>query len=131
MWQKEMGGAIESTVSPALSADGKTVYMITDQTSTGAFDVKLFAYDTENGTLKWTFDVTANMNELNPGGGASMVYASPAVGPNGDVYIVVRDLKPATAEHPRALFLFAVGSNGSGNGRTSRRFQFVCCHSGY
>ena len=29
------------------------------------------------------------MNELNPGGGASMVYASPAVGPNGDVYIVV------------------------------------------
>jgi hypothetical protein len=30
-----MGGPIESTVSPALSADGKTVYMITDQTSTG------------------------------------------------------------------------------------------------
>ena len=113
MWQKEMGGPIESTVSPALSADGKTVYMITDQTSTGAFDVKLYAYDTENGTQKWAFDVTANMNELNPGGGASMVYASPAVGPNGDVYIVVRDLKPATAEHPRALFLFAVGSNGS------------------
>ena len=53
------------------------------------------------------------MNELNPGGGASMVYASPAVGPNGDVYIVVRDLKPATTEHPRALFLFAIGSNGS------------------
>ena len=113
MWQKEMGGPIESTVSPALSADGKTVYMITDQTSTGAFDVKLYAYDTENGTQKWAFDITANMNELNPGGGASMVYASPAVGPNGDVYIVVRDLKPATTEHPRALFLFAIGSNGS------------------
>lgn len=115
MWQKEMGGPIESTVSPALSADGKTVYMITDQTATGAFDVKLFAYDTTNGTQKWAFDVTAKMNELNPGGGASMVYASPAVGPNGDVYITVRDLKPANAGHPRALFLFAVKSNGSLN----------------
>lgn len=113
MWQKEMGGPIESTVSPALSADGQTVYMITDQTSTGAFDVKLFAYDTANGNPKWAFDVTAKMNELNPGGGASMVYASPAVGPNGDVYIAVRDLKPANASHPRALFLFAVGSDGS------------------
>lgn len=112
MWQKEMGGVIESTVSPALSVDGKTVYMITDQTSTGAFDVKLFAYDTSDGTQRWTFDVTAKMNELNPGGGASMVYTSPAVGPNGDVYIVVRDLKPANAAHPRALFLFAVGSDG-------------------
>lgn len=113
MWQKEMGGVVESTVSPALSTDGKTVYMITDQTSTGAFDVKLFAYDTSNGNQRWAFDVTAKMNELNPGGGASMVYASPAVGPNGDVYIVVRDLKPANAAHPRALFLFAVGSDGS------------------
>ncbi|WP_343028903.1 PKD domain-containing protein, partial [Bacteroides xylanisolvens] len=75
MWQKEMGGPIENTVSPALSADGKTVYMITDQTSTGAFDVKLFAYDTSNGAQRWAFDVTAKMNELNPGGGASMVYA--------------------------------------------------------
>lgn len=115
IWQKEMGGPVESTVSPALSADGKTVYMITDQTSTGAFDVKLFAYDTTNGTLKWAFDVTAKMNELNPGGGASMVYASPAVGPNGDVYIAVRDLKPANVAHPRALFLFAVKSNGNLN----------------
>lgn len=113
MWQKEMGGPIENTVSPALSADGKTVYMITSQTATGAFDVKLFAYDTANGTQRWAFDVTAKMNELNPGGGASMVYASPAVGPNGDIYITVRDLKPANAEHPRALFLFAVGSDGS------------------
>ena len=41
------------------------------------------------------------------------VYKRQAVGPNGDVYIVVRDLKPATTEHPRALFLFAIGSNGS------------------
>lgn len=73
MWQKEMGGPIENTVSPALSADGKTVYMITDQTSTGAFDVKLFAYDTSNGIQRWAFDVTAKMNELNPGGGASIV----------------------------------------------------------
>lgn len=113
MWQKAMGGPIESTVSPALSADGNTVYMIADQTVTGAFDVKLFAYDTSNGNLRWAFDVTAKMNELNPGGGASIVYASPAVGSNGDVYITVRDLKPANAAHPRALFLFAVGSNGT------------------
>lgn len=113
MWQKAMGGPIESTVSPALSVDGNTAYMITDQTVTGAFDVKLFAYDTSNGNLRWAFDVTAKMNELNPGGGASIVYASPAVGANGDVYITVRDLKPANASHPRALFLFAVGSNGT------------------
>lgn len=114
MWQKEMGGPIENTVSPALSTDGNTVYMITNQTSTGAFDVKLFAYDTANGDRRWTFDVTAKMNELNPGGGASMVYASPAVGPNGDVYIAVRDLKPAVAgSHVRAFFLFAIGSDGT------------------
>lgn len=114
IWQKAMGGPIESTVSPALSVDGKTVYMITDQTATGAFDVKLFAYDAENGTQKWAFDVTAKMNELNPGGGASFIYASPAVGPNGDVYVAVRDLKPVVAgTHTRALFLFAIGSNGS------------------
>ncbi len=30
----------------------RLVYMITDQTSTGAFDVKLFAYDTSNGAKK-------------------------------------------------------------------------------
>lgn len=113
MWQKALGGGIESTVSPALSADGNTVYMITNQTSTGAFDVKLYAYDTSNGEQRWAFDVAAKMNELNPGGGASMIYASPAVGPNGDVYITVRDLKPANASHPRALFLFAVGSDGT------------------
>lgn len=111
MWQKEMGGPIQNTVSPALSTDGNTVYMITDQTVGGAYDVKLFAYDTSSGDQRWAFDVTAKMNELNPGGGASTIYTSPAVGANGDVYIVVRDLKnPAKL---REFFLFAVGSNGT------------------
>lgn len=113
MWQKEMGGPIQNTVSPALSTDGNTVYMITDQTVGGAYDVKLFAYDTSSGDQRWAFDVTAKMNELNPGGGASAVYTSPAVGANGDVYIIVRDLKPKSASHTRAFFLFAVGSNGT------------------
>ena len=56
-WQTPLLGAIESTVSPALSADGKTVYAIADQSADNAYDVQLKAYDVASGAVKWSFNV--------------------------------------------------------------------------
>lgn len=111
MWQKPLLGAIENTVSPALSPDGNTVYMYADQSATDAYDVKLKAYDVNNGNLKWQFNVNDALAALNPGGGVRLVYCSPSVGNNGDVYLTVRDLKNAGAA--RKTFLLAVKSDGS------------------
>lgn len=110
-WQKPLLGAIENTVSPALSADGKTVYMYADQSVTNAYDVKLKAYDTTTGSVKWEFNVNDALAALNPGGGVRLVYGSPSIGSNGDVYVAVRDLKNSGAA--RKTFLFAVKSDGT------------------
>lgn len=110
VWQKPVLGAIENTVSPTLSPDGKTVYMIADQ-SPATYDVKLFAYDVSNGNLRWAFDVNGALASLNSGGGVRLVYASPSVGADGSVYVVVRDLKNAGAS--RKSFVFAVSPTGT------------------
>lgn len=110
VWQKPILGAIQNTVSPAMSPDGKTVYMIADQ-SPATYDVKLFAYDVSNGNLKWAFDVNGALAALNTGGGVRLVYASPSIGTDGSVYVVVRDLKNAGAA--RKSFVFAVSPAGT------------------
>lgn len=106
-----MLGAIEYTVSPALSADGKTVYAIADQSADNAYDVQLKAYDVASGSVKWSFNVNDALATENSGGGVRLIYASPAVGTNGDIYVVARDLKNSGAA--RKSFLFAVSSDGS------------------
>lgn len=111
MWQRDLGGAIENTVSPALSPDEKTVYMYSDQTGNNTYDVKLKAYDVSNGSLKWELNVNDALAAEHPGGVVRLVYGSPSVGPNGDVYIAVRDLKNAGTA--RCTFLFAIKENGS------------------
>ena len=110
-WQTPLLGAIESTVSPALSADGKTVYAIADQSAANAYDVQLKAYDVASGSVKWSFNVNDALAARNSGGGVRLIYASPAVGTNGDIYVVARDLKSSGAA--RKSFLFAVSSDGS------------------
>ena len=59
--------------APVSSVDGKTVYMAPDRSPS-----KLFAFDTETGALKWTF---------NPSEGQRESRIAPVVNPvNGDIY---------------------------------------------
>lgn len=111
VWQKPILGAIENTVSPVMSPDGRTVYMIADQSVTNAYDVKLFAYDVTNGNMKWSFDVNGALASLNSGGGVRLVYASPSVGADGSIYVAVRDLKNSGAA--RKSFVLAISPTGS------------------
>ena len=112
-WQTPLLGAIEYTVSPALSADGKTVYAIADQSAENAYDVQLKAYDVASGAVKWSFNVNDALATENSGGGVRLIYASPAVGTNGDIYVVARDLKHPNNSGERKSFLFAVYPGGS------------------
>lgn len=111
LWQKPLLGAAQNTVSPAMSPDGKTVYMWADQTASDAYDVALKAYDVETGTEKWAFDINVDFALQNPGGGVRQVFASPVVGDNGDIYICARDLKNSGAA--RKSFLYAVQADGT------------------
>lgn len=111
MWQRPLLGAIENTVSPAISPDGNTVYMYADQSGANAYDVQLKAYDIATGTEKWSFNVNDALATKNPGGGVRLVYASPSVGPNGDIYVAVRDLKSSGAA--RKSFMFAIKADGT------------------
>ena len=112
-WQSPLLGAIESTVSPALSADGKTVYAIANQSGDNAYDVQLKAYDVATGSQKWSFNVNDALAAKNSGGGVRLIYASPSVGSNGDIYVTARDLKHSSNSGERKSFLFAVSSDGS------------------
>lgn len=111
MWSTPLLGAIENTVSPVLSPDESTVYMYADQSATNAYDVQLKAYQAATGAVKWAFNVNDALAAQNAGGGVRLVYASPAVGPNGDVYVAVRDLKNSGAA--RKSFMFAINPQGS------------------
>lgn len=111
MWQRPLLGAIENTVSPALSPDESTAYMYADQSGNNTYDVQLKAYDIASGTVKWSFNVNDALATLNPAGGVRLVYVSPSVGPNGDIYIAARDLKNSGAA--RKSFMFAVKADGT------------------
>lgn len=110
-WKSKMLGAIENTVSPAMSPDGKTAYMWADQSADNAYDVVLKAFDMENGSEKWAFNVNKTFADLNTGAGVRLVYSSPAVGPNGDIYVCARDLKNASPA--RKSFMIAVKPEGT------------------
>lgn len=110
-WKSKMLGALENTVSPAMSPDGKTIYMWADQSVNNAYDVVLKAFDAETGTEKWAFNVNDEFAKLNENAGVRLVYASPAVGPNGDIYVCARDLKNSGAA--RKSFMLAIKADGS------------------
>lgn len=112
MWQKDLGGKINSGISPVLSPDGTVVYMYANAAE--GLVPALMAYDVTNGDLKWSFDINKAMRENHSGGstvaGASDIFCSLSVGTNGDIYFVIRDLKDAGSN--RRLFTFAVKSDG-------------------
>ncbi len=110
-WKSAMLGAIENTMSPAMSLDGKTVYMYADQSADNAYDVVVKAFDAEKGTEQWAFNVNNALAELNANGGVRLVYSSPSVGSNGDVYVCARDLKNSGAA--RKSFMFAIKPDGT------------------
>lgn len=110
-WKSQVLGALENTVSPAMSPDGKTVYMWADQSANNAYDVVLKAFDAENGSEKWAFNVNDEFAKLNENAGVRLVYASPAVGPNGDIYLCARDLKNSGAA--RKSFMLAIKADGT------------------
>lgn len=110
-WKSKMLGALENTVSPAMSPDGKTIYMWADQSANNAYDVVLKTFDAETGTEKWASNVNDEFAKLNENAGVRLVYASPAVGPNGDVYVCARDLKNSGTA--RKSFMLAIKADGS------------------
>lgn len=110
-WKSKMLGALENTVSPAMSPDGRTIYMWADQSANNAYDVVLKAFDAETGTEKWASNVNDEFAKLNENAGVRLVYASPAVGPNGDVYVCARDLKNSGTA--RKSFMLAIKADGS------------------
>lgn len=110
-WKKPLIGPIQNTVSPALSLDGNTVYMWADQTATDAYDTALKAYDVATGNEVWTYEINKDFPSQNANGGVRQVFASPVVGPNGDIYICARDLKNSGAA--RKSFMYAVKADGT------------------
>jgi PKD repeat protein len=110
-WKTALLGAIENTVSPAMSPDGKTVFMWADQSATNAYDVALKAYDVATGNQKWSFNVNDEFASILSGAGVRLVYSSPSVGSNGDIYVCARDLKHSGAA--RKSYLLAIKSDGT------------------
>lgn len=110
VWSQPLAEAIQNTVSPALSPDEKTVYMYADRADANG-NLKLYAYNADNGNIKWEYDIDQALAALNAGGNPRQVFCSPSVGTDGTIYIAVRDLQ-ATAVNRRS-FLFAVNANGT------------------
>lgn len=110
IWERPLAEAVQNTVSPAMSPDEKTVYMIADRADANG-DLKLYAYDAGDGTVKWEYNVDQALGSLNPGGNPRQVFCSPSVGADGTVYLAVRDLQSTGAN--RRSFLFAITANGT------------------
>ncbi len=112
-WQTDLLGNTQATLSPAMSADGAVAYMWSDQSTSNpenAFDVQLKAYNVADGTVKWSFDVNAEWSKIVDGGGVRLVYSSPVVGNDGNVYVAARDLK--NDGDARKSLLLAVAPDG-------------------
>ena len=112
-WSAALQGTVTGGSSPAVSADGSSVYMLTGGSATDPG--RLSAYSISTGGTSWVLDIDGAMVAAHDGGstaaGCKDIYSSPSVGSNGDIYFVVRDLKDAGAN--RRLFVFAAAPNGS------------------
>lgn len=112
-WASNINGSVTGGSSPAVSADGKTVYMLTGGNATAPG--RLTAYNISTGGTSWELNIDAAMVSYHNGGssaaGCKDIYSSPSVGANGHVYFIARDLKDAGAN--RRLFVFAATPKGN------------------
>lgn len=109
MWTSALGGAVKGGSSPAVSPDGSTVYML--RSLAGSDVAALNAYNTADGQLKWSMDISSAMSGGSATAQAKDVFSSPSVGNDGTVYMVIRDLQSTTAE--RAVYVIAANPDGS------------------
>ncbi len=108
-WTALLGGAVKGGSSPAVSPDGSTVYML--RSLAGSDLAALYAYNTSDGQIKWTLDLSVAMSGSSATGQAKDVFSSPSVGADGTIYMVVRDLQSTTKE--RGVYVIAANPNGS------------------
>jgi PKD repeat protein len=108
-WTATLGGAVKGGSSAAMSPDGSVVYML--RSLNGDDNAALVAYNAADGSQKWSFNISAGMAGGSESATAKDVFSSPAVGSDGTVYMIVRDLQSTTAQ--RAVYVLAVNPNGS------------------
>lgn len=108
-WTAALGGAVKGGSSPAVSPDGSTVYMM--RSLSGSDLAALVAYNTADGQVKWSLDLSVAMSGTSETAQAKDIFSSPAVGADGTVYMIVRDLQSTTAQ--RGVYVIAVNPNGS------------------
>lgn len=108
-WTTLLGGAVKGGSSPAVSPDGSTVYML--RSLSGNDFAALYAYNTADGQVKWTLDLSAAMSGTSATAQAKDVFSSPSVGADGTIYMIVRDLQSTSAE--RGVYVIAANPNGS------------------
>ncbi len=108
LWRSELWGNIQNTVSPALSPDGSVAYAWSDGYPSGEDNVVLKAYDVATGSVNWTFQVSDAYESVHPGSDVRLIYSSPSVGANGDIYIAGRDLGDN-----RRTYMLAVGADAT------------------
>lgn len=101
-WSVPIGGAIKGGSSPVLSPDGQTVYTL--RSLAGTDNTALLAYNTVDGSPKWSLDLSeAMIAGGSEGAQAKDVYSSPSVAPDGTIYVVVRDLQGGTRKGVHVL----------------------------
>ncbi len=108
-WTALLGGAVKGGSSPAVSPDGSTVYML--RSLSGSDLAALYAYNTSDGQVKWTLDLSVAMSGTSATAQAKDVFSSPSVGADGTIYMIVRDLQSTTKE--RGVYVIAANPNGS------------------
>lgn len=93
-WAANLSGSVTGGSSPAVSADGKAVYMLTG--GNAAEPGRLTAFNIASGGTSWVLDIDAAMVSNHPTGSAAAgckdIYSNPSVGADGNVYFIVRDL---------------------------------------
>jgi len=97
LWSKRVPPALWAT--PALSNDGQTVYVTTEQWQS-TNNVTLFAFDVATGTQKWSINPHAEL------------CSSPAIGADGTIYLTSTCLQ-GDARTDNSGKLIAVRDNGS------------------
>ncbi|WP_305150768.1 PKD domain-containing protein [uncultured Duncaniella sp.] len=110
-WTAVLGGGVKGGSSPALSTDGSALYML--RSLAGEDKAALVAYNTADGQMAWTLDLSEAManNGASATAQAKDVFSSPSVGADGTVYVVLRDLQSTTAQ--RGLYTLAVKPDGN------------------
>lgn len=108
-WTAKLGGAVKGGSSPALSPDGSTLYML--RSLAGDDKATLSAFNTSDGQLAWSLDLSEGMSGASATAIAKDVFSSPSVGADGTVYVTVRDLQSPSSN--RGLYTLAVTPAGA------------------